>query len=295
MSTVPHPRPATGLALVPALLRLVRFTHTIFALPFALAAALMAEMTLPGLAVLGWILLAMVGARTLAMVLNRVLDADIDAANPRTAGRELPAGAVRRSQAITLGIASLAALLLAVSRLPEETWVLWPVPVALFVLYPLAKRVTWACHLVLGITIGIAPMGAWIAVTGELPLAPILMGLAVATWIAGFDVVYALLDRDFDTAHGVNSIPARFGVAGALWWTRALHLAAIALLAGAGAAAGSGAWYFLGVALCAGVLGLEAALVRPHDTRRIQIAFAQANGLLAVVYVAFVALDVALM
>lgn len=294
MSTASHPGPASGLALVPALLRLVRFTHTIFALPFAFAAALMAQMALPGWAVLGWILVAMVGARTLAMVLNRVLDADIDAANPRTASRELPAGAVRRSHALALGAVSLLALLGAVSQLPRETWVLWPVPVALFVLYPLAKRVTWACHLVLGITIGIAPMGAWLAVTGELPLAPLLMGLAVAAWIAGFDVVYALLDRDFDTAHGVASIPARFGVAAALWWTRLLHLAAIALLVGAGAAAGSGPWYFAGVAVCAGVLGVEAVLVRPSDTRRIQIAFAQANGLLAVVYVSFVILDIAL-
>lgn len=295
MTSAPRTGPATGLALVPALLRLVRFTHTIFALPFALAAALMAQMARPGWAVLGWILLAMVGARTLAMVLNRILDAEIDAANPRTASRELPAGAVRRSQAVGLGLASLAALLLAVSQLPEETWVLWPVPVVLFVLYPLAKRVTWACHLVLGITIGIAPMGAWLAVTGDLPAAPVLMGLGVAAWIAGFDVIYALLDRDFDTRHGVNSIPVRFGVGGALWITRALHLGAIGLLVAAGAAAGSGPWYFVGVALCAGVLAVEAALVRPSDTRRIQVAFAQANGLLAVVFVAFVILDIVMM
>ena len=279
---------------MPALLSLVRFSHTIFALPFAAAAALMAADGLPPWSTLGWILLAMVGARTLAMALNRLIDADIDAANPRTASREIPAGRVRPGQVAGLAAASLAALLVAVSQLPSETWVLWPVPVALFVVYPLAKRVTWACHLVLGITIGIAPMGAWLAVTGELPPAPILMGLAVAAWIAGFDIIYALLDVDFDRAHGVNSVPARFGVARALWFTRALHLAAIALLVGAGLAAEAGWIHMAGVGICAAVLAVENAIVRPHDTARVQVAFAQANALLAVVYVAFVAADVAL-
>ncbi len=294
MTTTSGVQPAAGLGLVPALLGLVRFAHTIFALPFAAAAALMAEMAMPPAATALWILVAMVGARSLAMALNRLIDADIDAANPRTAGRELPSGRLRRGQVVAFSAISLAVLLLAVSQLPRETWVLWPVPVAAFVLYPLAKRVTWACHLVLGLTIGLAPMGAWIAVTGELPLAPVLMGLGVAAWIAGFDVIYALLDIDFDRAHGVHSIPARFGEAGALWITRALHLAAIALLAGAGIAADAGWAYFVGVAICGAVLLVENAIVRPGDTGRIQAAFGQANMLLAIVYFAFVVLDVAL-
>ncbi|HMM48601.1 MAG TPA: UbiA family prenyltransferase, partial [Miltoncostaeaceae bacterium] len=180
MNTTSVASPAHGRELVPALLSLVRFTHTVFALPFAAAAALLAADGLPEWAVLGWILLAMVGARTLAMALNRLIDARIDAANPRTAGRELPSGRVSPGQVWALSAVSLLALLVAVSQLPRITWVLWPIPVALFVLYPLAKRVTWACHLVLGVTIGIAPLGAWIAVTGRLPLAPILMGVAVA-------------------------------------------------------------------------------------------------------------------
>jgi len=279
---------------VPALLGLVRFSHTIFALPFAFAAAVMARMEVPRAAVLGWIALAMVGARSLAMALNRLIDADIDARNPRTASRELPSGRLSMRQVAGFCVLSLAALLLAVSQLPEETWVLWPVPVAAFVLYPFAKRVTWACHLALGLTIGLAPMGAWLAVTGELGPAPIMLGLAVAAWIAGFDVIYALLDVDVDRAQGVHSIPARFGVARALWVTRALHLTAIALLVGAGVAAGAGAVYMVGVAVCAAVLLYENAIVTPADTSRVQAAFAQSNGLLAIVFLAFTLAEVTL-
>ena len=294
MNTTSVASPAHGRELVPALLSLVRFTHTVFALPFAAAAALLAADGVPEWAVLGWILLAMVGARTLAMALNRLIDARIDAANPRTAGRELPSGRVSPGQVWALSAVSLLALLVAVSQLPRITWVLWPIPVALFVLYPLAKRVTWACHLVLGVTIGIAPLGAWIAVTGRLPLAPILMGVAVACWIGGFDIIYALLDIDFDRRHGIHSVPARFGEARALWFTRILHLLAVAALVGAGTAAGVSWPYYLGVGICAVVLTVENSIVRPGETHRVQVAFAHANAVLALVYVAFVALAVAL-
>jgi len=286
--------PAAGLGIVPALLGLVRFSHTIFALPFAFAAAVLARMEVPRAAALWWITLAMVGARSLAMALNRLIDADIDARNPRTASRELPSGRLRTGQVVGFCVVSLAVLLLAVSQLPRETWVLWPVPVAAFVLYPFAKRVTWACHLALGLTIGMAPMGAWLAVTGELSAAPIMLGLAVAAWIAGFDIIYALLDLEVDRAQGVHSIPARFGAARALWATRALHATAVALLVGAGVAAGAGAVYMVGVACCALVLMYENAIVRPGDTRRVQAAFAQSNGLLAIVFLAFVLAEVTL-
>ena len=286
--------PAEGLGLVPALLGLVRFAHTIFALPFAFAAALLARMEVPRAGLIGWITLAMVGARSLAMALNRLIDADIDARNPRTAGRELPAGRLRQGQVVAFCAVSLVVLLLAVSRLPWETWVLWPIPVAAFVLYPFAKRLTWACHLALGLTIGLAPMGAWLAVTGGLEPAPILLGLAVAAWIAGFDVIYALLDIDFDRAHGVHSIPARFGRRHALWIVHALHALALGLLAGAGLAAGAGAIYMAGVGACALVLAWETLLATSRDERRVQAAFGQANGLLALLYFAFVLAEVTL-
>jgi 4-hydroxybenzoate polyprenyltransferase len=287
-------RPAAGLAVVPALLGLVRFTHTVFALPFAFAAALLARHEVPSAATLGWILLAMVGARSLAMALNRLIDARIDALNPRTAGRELPSGRLTRSQVWLFCAASLAALLAAVSQLSQPTWYLWPIPVAMFVLYPYVKRVTWACHLVLGLTIGLAPVGAWIAVTGSLEPAAILLGLAVACWIAGFDIIYALLDVEFDRAHGLHSAPARFGPGGALWITRALHLAAVGLLAGAGVAADCGWLYFAGVACCGLVLLYENAIVAAGGTARVATAFGKANGVLSLVFAAFVLAEVTL-
>lgn len=286
-------QPAQGLALVPALFGLVRFAHTVFALPFALAGAFLARMEAPALSTVGWILLAMAGARSLAMALNRLIDAELDARNPRTAGRELPSGRLTRRQVVWFCLASLAGLLVAVSQLPSITWYLWPVPVALFVLYPYAKRVTWACHLLLGVTIGIAPVGGWLAVTGEFALAPILLWVAVATWIAGFDIIYALLDLDHDRANGVHSIPARFDRTGALTVTRGLHLATVALLAAAGVSVGTGAVYFVGVAVCAAVLLYENVVVAQGGEDRIKMAFGVANGVLAVVFVAFVAAEVA--
>jgi len=285
-------QPAQGLALVPALFGLVRFAHTVFALPFALAGAFLAEDGVPPAALIGWILLAMAGARSLAMALNRLIDAEIDARNPRTAGREIPAGRLTRSQVAWFCVASLAALVLAVSQLPRITWYLWPIPVALFVLYPYAKRVTWGCHLLLGVTIGIAPMGGWLAVTGEFALAPVLLWAGVAAWIAGFDVIYALLDLEFDRANGIHSIPARFGERGALMTTRALHVATVVLLALAGAALDAGWPYFAGVAVCAAVLLAENVLVARGGEQRLKAAFGVANGVLAIVYFAFVVLEV---
>jgi len=287
-------QPAQGLALVPALLGLVRFAHTVFALPFALAGAFLARMEVPAVSRIGWILLAMAGARSLAMALNRLIDAEIDARNPRTASRELPAGRLTRTHVAWFCAASLAALVIAVAQLPRVTWYLWPVPVALFVLYPYAKRVTWACHLLLGVTIGIAPMGGWLAVTGDFALAPVLLWAAVAAWIAGFDVIYALLDLEFDRAHGIHSVPARFGPRRELAITRALHAATVALLALAGFAAGAGAPYVAGVAVCGAVLLYENALVAKGGEDRLKAAFGVANGVLAVVFFAFVVLEVAL-
>lgn len=293
-SSSPVATPASGLALVPALLGLVRFKHTVFALPFAVAGALLAHLEVPPAATLLWVLVAMAGARSLAMAVNRLVDARIDAQNPRTARREIPAGRLTPTQVGAFCAVSLAALLVAVSRLPSITWYLWPIPVAAFVLYPFTKRFTWLCHVVLGLTIGLAPVGGWIAVTGEFALAPVLLGLGVAAWIAGFDVIYALLDVEFDRTAGVNSIPARFGPRRALWFTRVFHLAAVALLAGAGVAAGAGALYALGVCVCAAVLVYENVVVAPGEPSRIQAAFGTANGVLALVYIAFVVAEVTL-
>lgn len=286
-------RPASGLALVPALLGLVRFSHTVFALPFAFAGALMATNAWPPLATLGWIVLAMVGARSLAMALNRLIDRRIDAANPRTAGRHLPRGTLTTGQVWAFAAASLAAMLGAVSQLPVLTWWLWPIPVALFVIYPYTKRFTWACHLVLGLAIGIAPIGGWIAVTGAFAPAPVLLWLAVAAWIAGFDIIYALLDVPHDRAAGIHSLPARFGERAALRSAAGLHVVALALLAWAGAAAGMSWPYYAGVAACLVVLAWEHVTVRPGDEARIQAAFGTANGVVSLVFLAGVIVAVA--
>ncbi len=286
--------PAAGLRLVPALLGLVRFQHTVFALPFALAGALLARHAVPSIGRLAWIVLAMAGARSLAMALNRLIDAPIDALNPRTAGRELPSGRLQRGQVAVFAALSLAVLLLAVSQLPPLTWYLWPIPVAAFVIYPYTKRFTWACHLMLGFTIGMAPVGGWIAVTGEVEPAALILGAGVAAWIAGFDAIYALLDVDFDRARGVHAIPARFGATAALWFARGSHLAAVVLLAAGGLLAGAGAIYLLGIAVIAVILAYENMIVRPDDEASIQKAFGSANALVSVVYLVFVLAEVTL-
>lgn len=292
MSTPAPPR-ATGAQVVPALLGLVRFQHTVFALPFAFAGALMAQNAWPPIGVLAWILLAMVGARSLAMALNRLVDREMDARNPRTAGRHIPAGRLTANQVRAFALVSLIALLVAVSQLPSITWWLWPIPVALFVAYPYAKRFTWACHLILGISIGIAPIGGWIAVTGQFAPAPMLLWLAVALWIGGFDVVYALLDVESDRREGVHSVPVRFGERRALRIAAGCHVATIALLVLAGAAA-SVTWpYYVAVAACAAILAWEHLHVRPGDAARINAAFGTANMAMSVVFLVGVVAEVA--
>lgn len=283
--------PVRGWALVPALLRLVRFAHTVFALPFALAGAVLAERSLPGFMVVVWIVVAMAGARSLAMALNRLIDAEIDARNPRTADRELPAGRLTRAQVWGFSVVSLAVLLLAVSQLPPLVWVLWPVPVALFVLYPYAKRFTRWCHLVLGVTIGLAPVGGWIAVTGEFAPGAILFGCAVAAWIAGFDIVYALLDLDFDRSAGVHSLPAAIGAGPALVFSRVLHAAAVVFLAATGAAAGAGPAFFAGVVIVALLLIAEHRTARSLEPAAINRAFGPANAAIAVIVLVAVLAD----
>lgn len=286
--------PASGLAIVPALLGLVRFQHTVFALPFALAGALMAKMAWPGTGRLFWILVAMVGARSLAMALNRLIDAEIDGRNPRTAGREIPSGRLSPVQVTAFCAVSLAALLLAVSQLPSLTWFLWPIPVAMFVIYPYTKRFTWGCHLFLGLTIGLAPVGAWIAVTNELAWGAVLLGLGVTLWIAGFDVIYALLDVDFDRANGIRSVPARFGAVPAMRIARVAHVLAAICLAAAGFAAGAGPVYQVGVLACAAILVYEHLIVDPADPGRVNAAFGTVNGIVALVYGVFVVAAVAI-
>ena len=270
---------------------LVKLEHTIFALPFAYVGALLAVAAWPGWADMGWATLAMVGARTLAMGLNRLIDAELDARNPRTAGRELPSGAVTRAQVAGLCLGALAVFLVAVFQLdPIVRW-LWPIPVALFVAYPYLKRFTWLCHLWLGAALGLAPVGAWVALTGELPWQAWTLGGAVLLWVAGFDLFYSLFDLEHDRAEGLHSWAVRWGEPGVFWGARAMHVGTVVLLALAGGGLDVGAAYWLGVAAVAALLLYEHLIVRPGDLRRLDAAFFTVNGVISMVFLCFVLVD----
>lgn len=270
---------------------LVKFEHTVFALPFAYVGAFLAVDGYPGTATLVWLTLAMVGARTLAMALNRLVDAEFDARNPRTAGREIPAGALSRGQVWALCAAALALYLVAAFQLePIVRW-LWPIPVAMFVIYPYLKRVTWLCHLWLGACTGLAPLGAWLAVTGTAPWEAWALLAAQGLWVAGFDLFYSLFDLAHDRAAGLRSWATRFGERGVFVGARVFHVAAVALLAAVGLGLGGDVFYWLGVAAVAGLLVYEHTLVRPGDLRRLDAAFFTVNGVISVVFFAFVLLD----
>ena len=272
---------------------LVRIEHTVFALPFAYAGALLAVDGWPGWADMLWITVAMTGARTLAMAVNRLLDAELDAENPRTASRELPSGALSRVQVLALSAGALAVFLLAVFQLdPIVRW-LWPIPVALFVVYPYLKRVTWLCHFWLGASLGLAPVGAWAAVTGEAPWEAWVLGTAVVLWVAGFDLFYSLLDLEHDRRAGLHSWAVRFGERGVFAGARIFHIGTVVLLALAGGGLERGPAYWLGILVVAALLVYEHLLVSPGDLRRLDAAFFTVNGLISIAFALFVALDVA--
>src|SRR5207244_11563034 len=225
-----------------------------------------------------WRTLAMIGARSLAMALNRLIDAEIDARNPRTATRELPSGALSKPQVWAFCAVSLALFLVAVWQLAPICRWLWPIPVAGFVVYPYLKRFTWLCHLWLGAVDGLAPVGAWVAITGKLPWQAWMLGAAVALWVAGFDRFYALFDEEVDRREGLHSIVTRFGVAGAFLGARIAHAATVGCLVAAGLGLSVGALYWLGVAAGALLPAYGHSLARPGDLRRLGTAFSSMDG-----------------
>ena len=284
--------PAAPLAAVATFGRMIKFSHTVFALPFALAAAAIAARD-HGITigrVLG-IVLAMVAARTAAMGFNRIVDRHIDARNPRTAGRELPSGAVSLTAAWALTLSSITLFIAAAAYLGPLCLLLSPVALALVLGYSYTKRFTWLCHLFLGLAIAAGPGGAWIAVTGGVSAPPLWLMAAVATWIGGFDILYALADRDFDRREGLHSIPARFGIGGALVISGLLHVCTVIALLGLARAATLGAVYLGGVGLIAAILIWEHAIVRPHDLSRLDRAFFDLNGYVSVAFLATTLVD----
>jgi 4-hydroxybenzoate polyprenyltransferase len=273
--------------------RMVRFSHTIFALPFALAAAALAARG-AGLSPrrLLTIVIAMAGARTTAMGFNRIVDRRYDAKNPRTAGREIPRGVVSLRAAWTLTAASTLVFVVAAACLGRLCLALTPVALLFLWGYSLTKRFTALCHLVLGLAIASGPAGAWIAVRGDFGWIPGLLMLAVATWIGGFDILYAIADRDFDRTAGLHSIPARLGVSGALIVSAGLHAVTLAALLALGPVARLGVFYLAGVIIVGGLLIWEHAIVRPRDLSRLNVAFFNLNGYVSVVFLAAVVADV---
>jgi 4-hydroxybenzoate polyprenyltransferase len=286
-------------------LELIRFSHTLFALPFALAAMLVAQRSLPGstTALPPWptvvlILAAMVTGRSCAMAVNRLVDADLDARNPRTSLRHIPAGIVHR-RAVGAFAAVCAALFIAIaSQLNTLAFALSPVVIAVFVFYPFTKRFTSLTHFVLGLALGLAPLGAWVAVRGALAWPPVIFCAAVLLWVAGFDVIYATMDEAFDREAGLRSLVVTLGRRRSLAVARVLHAATLVLLLGFGLAAPVlRLFYYIGLALIAVLLAYEHAIVRTHgdDPRRINIAFFRVNAVVSTAVLVVSALDVFLL
>jgi len=268
--------------------RLIKVEHSVYALPFAYAGAFLAAAGLPSWSDLLWITVAMVGARSAAMALNRLIDAELDARNPRTAARELPAGRLGRREVWVFTIVSVALLVLAAFNLSTPCRYLWPIPLAAFVLYPYSKRFTWFCHYALGLTLGLAPAAAWVAVTGAVAPQAWLLFFAVGLWVGGFDVIYAVFDLDFDRAHGLHSVPVAVGERGALVVAAGSHVATVVLLVAVGWLSGLDWIYWAGLLVVAAVLAWPHVDIARRGLRRVGMGFMTVNGAVGLLYGAVV-------
>ena len=273
---------------------MVKIEHTVFALPFAFLGAFLAARGFPRPGQIGWILLAMVGARSAAMAFNRLADLPFDARNPRTAGRALPRGEVTRGFVILFTVVSSSALVFAAAMLNPLAFKLSPLALAIIFFYSFTKRFTWLSHLFLGSALACAPVGAWIAVRGDMAAAPFICGLAVALWIAGTDIIYACQDVDFDRAVALHSIPKRFGVATALWISGLLHLVMVMLLVWLFRREGLGVISFAGLAAVTALLAYEHSLVKPSDLSRVNTAFFTVNGWISILLFLTTSIDLVL-
>jgi len=275
-------------------LEMIKFEHSVFALPFALTGALLAVRGLPTLRQLFWLIVAMVGARSAAMTFNRIADLEFDALNPRTKMRALPAGELSLRFAVGFTVVSCALVVLAAYELNPLAFKLSPVAVAVLLGYSYTKRFTWLSHLVLGVCLGMSPVAAWIAVRGDLRASILVLGAAVAFWVAGFDIIYACQDVDFDREHGLDSLPRRFGIPAALYAAAALHLAMLALLLAVARMEHLGWVALAGLVAVAALLAYEHALVKPSDLSRVNAAFFAVNGYISVLFFVTWAADILL-
>ncbi len=275
-------------------LEMIKWEHSIFALPFALTGAMLAARGVPHAAQIFWIIVCMVSVRSAAMAFNRWADAGLDATNPRTASRAIPAGLLSRSFVGGFTLVMIAVFLIAASQLNRLTLILTPVVLVVVLAYSYTKRFTRWSHLVLGLALGIAPAAAWIAVRGSLDPRILILTVAVMFWVAGFDLLYSCQDVEHDRAEGLFSVPSTLGVAAAFWIARLMHLAMLALLVWLAHAFALGALGLTGIAAVALLLLYEHMIVSPGDLRRLNAAFFTMNGVISVVYFLFVAADLLL-
>ncbi len=273
-------------------LRMIKFSHSVFALPFAFTAMVLAADGIPRAGQILWIAVAMVSGRTAAMGLNRIIDRRIDAENPRTAGREIPSGKIKVTEAMVFVLISLMVFFFAAYMLNPLCLRLAPIAVFFFILYPYTKRFTWLSHVVLGVAISGAPLGAWIAIRGSIDVDILPLCIAVVFWLAGFDVLYALQDLDFDQSRGLYSIPARFGVKRALFLSRGFHLITWSLLLVTALVFRLGALYYIGLLLVAALLIHEHRLVKEDDLSKLNMAFFNMNGYISIAVFLFTTLDI---
>ncbi len=272
-------------------LRMIKFSHSVFALPFAFTSALIAASGIPDLRQIGWIVIAMVGARSGAMGLNRIIDRKIDSVNPRTEGREIPRGAISVFAAVLFVIVSFIFLVLAAYMLNPLCLKLSPIAIVVLIIYSYTKRFTWMSHFVLGLAISAAPLGSWIAVKGSFDIEIIPLVIAVIFWLAGFDVLYALQDIDFDRKYGLYSIPKRFGISKSIYLSRIFHITSFLLLVANGIIFNLGGLYWTGMFLTAGLFIYEHSLIKVDDLRKLDIAFFNMNGYISVTVFIFTLMD----
>ncbi len=272
-------------------LKMIKFSHSVFALPFAFTGAIMAASGIPYPAQVFWIVVAMVGARSGAMGLNRIIDRHIDKENPRTKNREIPSGKISVFDASVFTAASLLLLVAAAYKLNPLCFKLAPVAIIVLFLYSYTKRFTWMSHFILGIAISAAPLGSWIAIKGSIEPAILCLSLAVVFWLAGFDVLYAMQDLEFDRRHGLYSVPRRFGIKKALLLSRVFHAIAVGLLLSTGVILRLGLFYWTGMTVVLTLFIYEHSLVKSDDLSKLNIAFFNMNGYISVTVFMFTLLE----
>ena len=268
-------------------LRLIKFSHSIFALPFAFTSALIAASGIPTFSQIFWITVAMVGGRTGAMGMNRIIDRKIDALNPRTKNRELPRGVIKTGEAFIFTIIAFALLLFAAYKLNPLCLKISPIVLLVLFTYSYTKRFTWLSHIVLGTALSLAPLGAWIAIKGTFDFQILPLCFAVMFWVAGFDVFYAMQDIDFDKKHGLYSIPSAFGIKTSLRIARLFHLITIAMLLGLMPIFNLGVLYLFGVLIASALMLYEHSLIKPADLSKLDMAFFNMNGYISITIFVF--------